>query len=189
MHTGNMAVIATSVMNPMWIGRSIIQDGLPCLNPAIVLARRNKNVIIKLDQWPFDANKHIPRSSSKRAQSITYGEPHFNVRVLFCDHVRTYGDPQVDVCRPADMLSFSCHVSMGRPHKSTYVDLRTCNPSHVIFLWGRSASRRISTCGPVILLMSFSMGMICASRVPSTCGAPGRLQHDANLPGAIVIRE
>jgi hypothetical protein len=79
MHTGNAAVIATGVMNPLWIGRAIVQDGLPCINPKIAQPIKGKIIRIMADQWPFDENKHIPKTASKRAQRITYGDGHFNV--------------------------------------------------------------------------------------------------------------
>lgn len=82
MHTGNTAVIATSVMNPLWIGRSIVRDGLPCFNPQIVnivqLSDRSKVVVIAR-KWPYDNVKHQPKSCSGRSQILTYGLPHYNV--------------------------------------------------------------------------------------------------------------
>lgn len=80
MHTGNMAVIATTVMTPMWIGRAIVKDGFPCINPMIVQIINSKHVQIDALQWPQDRNRRRPHSSSRRSQILTYGEPHFNVR-------------------------------------------------------------------------------------------------------------
>jgi hypothetical protein len=36
MHSGNIKVIVPTIMNPMWISKALIQDGMPCLNPSIV---------------------------------------------------------------------------------------------------------------------------------------------------------
>lgn len=80
MHTGNTAVIATTVMNPLWIGRAILKDGFPCLNPKIVQIVNSKHVQIDAVQWPQDFRHHRPHSSSRRSQILTYGESHFNVR-------------------------------------------------------------------------------------------------------------
>lgn len=80
MHTGNMAVIATTVMTPMWIGCAIVKDGFPCINPMIVQIINSKHVQIDALQWPQDRNRRRPHSSSRRSQILTYGEPHFNVR-------------------------------------------------------------------------------------------------------------
>jgi hypothetical protein len=82
MHTGNTAVIATSVMNPLWIGRSIIKDGLPCFNPDIVNVSQqsgHSKVVVVSRKWPYDALKHQPKSCSGKAQMLTYGMEHYNV--------------------------------------------------------------------------------------------------------------
>lgn len=79
MHTGNTAVISTTVMNPLWIGRAILKDGFPCLNPEKVQIINHKRVIIHPLQWPLNASLNTPHSSSRRAQVLTYGESHYNV--------------------------------------------------------------------------------------------------------------
>jgi hypothetical protein len=83
MHTGNTAVIATTVMNPLWIGRAILKDGFPCLNPLIVHIINSKHVQINALHWPQDLSQNKPHSSSRRSQLLTYGESHFNVRYYF----------------------------------------------------------------------------------------------------------
>ena len=82
MHTGNTAVIATSVMNPMWIGRALLKDGFPCLNSNIVQIISSKHIVIDGRQWPYNDKLHRPHTSSKRAQLLTYGEGHFNVSYI-----------------------------------------------------------------------------------------------------------
>jgi hypothetical protein len=79
MHTGNAAVIATSVMNPLWIGMSIIQDGLPCFNPKYVVTAHGNRIQVLPDVWPYNLKKHQPLCSSQRSQVLTYGESYFNV--------------------------------------------------------------------------------------------------------------
>jgi hypothetical protein len=81
MHTGNVAVIATSVMNPLWVGNAIICDGLPCFNSKIVSLRHN-TVSVVVDRWPFDHVRHHPKTSSKAAQIFSYGTSHFNVSAV-----------------------------------------------------------------------------------------------------------
>ncbi|KIL55667.1 hypothetical protein M378DRAFT_17747 [Amanita muscaria Koide BX008] len=76
MHTGNVAVIATSAMNPLWIGLSIIHDGHPCLNPSIVPSVMGSTFVNVL-QWPLNENR-MPKSASRCAQIRTYGEGHYN---------------------------------------------------------------------------------------------------------------
>ena len=82
MHTGNAAVIATTVMNPLWIGRAVVKDGFPCLNSNVVDVINNKQVYPKANQWPFNDLLRRPHSSSRRSHILTYGESHFNVRTF-----------------------------------------------------------------------------------------------------------
>jgi hypothetical protein len=77
MHTGNVSVIATSAMNPLWIGLSIIHDGHPCINPHIV-PTLTSYPFVNRSRWPFN-NKGQPTSASRGAQLRTYGQRHFNV--------------------------------------------------------------------------------------------------------------
>jgi hypothetical protein len=79
MHTGNTAVIATTVMNPLWIGRAILKDGFPSLNPSKVRIHGSEYIQIDKKQWPTDLTMGNPHSSSRRAQTLTYGESHFSV--------------------------------------------------------------------------------------------------------------
>lgn len=79
MHTGNTAVIATSVMNPLWIGLALVKDGFPCLNAQIARLVDGKHVEIKAGRWPLSRLLHQPQSSSRRSQLFNYGESHFNV--------------------------------------------------------------------------------------------------------------
>jgi hypothetical protein len=83
LHTGNAAVIATSVMNPLWIGRAIIEDGMPSINKDIVHAQRGSRILVKMDQWPFDKGNNLPKSVSKRAQGLTYGDGQYNVSTRY----------------------------------------------------------------------------------------------------------
>ena len=82
MHTGNAAVIATSVMNPLWIGNAIVRDGLPCFNSRIVSLKHKGPVSVVLERWPYDMIRHQPKTSSKAAQIFQYCVGHFNVSRL-----------------------------------------------------------------------------------------------------------
>jgi hypothetical protein len=79
MHTGNAAVISTTLMNPLWIGMSIVQDGLPCLNHTIIPAQSRTCMVIDY-KWPHN-DKLQPKSASRVSQIRNYGEGHFNVSV------------------------------------------------------------------------------------------------------------
>lgn len=88
MHTGNAAVIATSVMNPLWIGQALIQDGIPCLNPKVVNTLMATYITICHEHWPYDETFNLPKCSSRKAQVTTYGEAHYNVsHILLSYHL------------------------------------------------------------------------------------------------------
>lgn len=89
MHTGNAAVIATTVMTPLWIGRAILKDGFPCLNMKIIQIS-GSYIQIDAKRWPFNPKLNGPHSSSRRAQILTYGESHFSVSNLLAPAYR-YG--------------------------------------------------------------------------------------------------
>lgn len=73
MHTGNVAVIATSVMNPLWIGHSIVNDGIPCFNPRTVYIDRYGLPIVSKSHWPYDSIIQQPKSSANKSQRYAYG--------------------------------------------------------------------------------------------------------------------
>lgn len=86
MITGHAKVIATGLMNPMWIGHSVMQDGLPCFNPRLVkfwkdLSKQRSTLKLKIgyEDWPMDKRGLICASASKRTQIFNYGENHFAV--------------------------------------------------------------------------------------------------------------
>jgi hypothetical protein len=80
MHTGNAAVIATSLMNPLWIGLSIIHDGLPCLNPRVI-PTLTSSTLVNVAEWPYN-HRLEPKSASKGSQLRNYGQAHFKVCVM-----------------------------------------------------------------------------------------------------------
>jgi hypothetical protein len=97
MHTGNVAVIATTIMNPLWIGRAITQDGIPCFNPRYVNTGPSSQLVVYPEHWPYNNSKHQPLTSSKRSQILTYSEAHFKVSKysMFC-HLQREPLPFVD---------------------------------------------------------------------------------------------
>lgn len=100
MHTGNMAVIATTVMNPLWIGRALMKDGFPSVNSDIVEFSNENSIKIKGDLWPFNKSLHRPHSSSQRSHLLTYGESHFNVSLhcllIWFSRQKSRTSPHVD---------------------------------------------------------------------------------------------
>jgi hypothetical protein len=82
MHTGNPAVIKTSVMNPLWIGRAIINDGLPSFNSSIVKARFKETVNVFFDLWPYDDIRNMPKSTAERSLRYRYNDQVASVSYL-----------------------------------------------------------------------------------------------------------
>jgi hypothetical protein len=72
MHTGNVAVIATTVMNPLWIGQAIIVDGMPSFNPQMVQINGRGLIQVDKNLWPYDRAIQQPRTSSKTSQTYVY---------------------------------------------------------------------------------------------------------------------
>jgi hypothetical protein len=77
MHTGNAAVIETSLINPLWIGLGIAQDGIACINTKLIPVFTSA-LVINDAEWPYN-NKEEPKSVSKGSQLRNYGEGHFHV--------------------------------------------------------------------------------------------------------------
>jgi hypothetical protein len=102
MHTGNAKVISTSTMNPLWIGFSIIYDGLPCFNGTIVNTRNPGHGIVNLSQWPFDERIQRPKSASKSGLLHYYGPDVFNVSFIHISNIVTWRHFRIktQICLP-----------------------------------------------------------------------------------------
>lgn len=81
LHTGNAKVIATSVMNPLWIGQAIVKDGIPCFNPRIIHLTRGELLDTQLQRWPWDELRQQPRSASRKTQLVMWNEGLSKVRL------------------------------------------------------------------------------------------------------------
>jgi hypothetical protein len=83
-HTGNTAVLATSLMRPLGLSRGALVDGFPMLlnpfqHPEIYLASQH-GFQISTKRWPLKAG--FPAVASKKAQVLTYSINHFLVRLF-----------------------------------------------------------------------------------------------------------
>lgn len=75
MHTGNPAVIKTTVMNVLWIGRAIVDDGLPSFSPAVVNFRGSRELVtVEHGKWPYDDVIRMPKSAAERGLKFRYGD-------------------------------------------------------------------------------------------------------------------
>ena len=80
-HTGNTAVLATSLINPLGLSKGVLKDGFPVLlrtfqQPRIRCAM-NSGFMIDPRRWP--KKDGYPAIASKKAQVLTYSMNHFLV--------------------------------------------------------------------------------------------------------------
>ncbi|KAH9022649.1 hypothetical protein EDB85DRAFT_1895171 [Lactarius pseudohatsudake] len=80
-HTGNTAVLATSLMHPLGLSKGVLKDGFPMLlqlfsQPSIQWAVKF-GLIVDPRRWPLQAKNGHPAIASKRAQILTYSMNHF----------------------------------------------------------------------------------------------------------------
>jgi hypothetical protein len=104
-HTGNTAVFATSLMNPLGLSRGAVKDGFPMLfrlfKQSPILLASQTGFMIEPKNWPI--KDHYPAIASKKAQVLTYSTNHFLVsaflkqpnmedtgHVPVCDTYRTH---------------------------------------------------------------------------------------------------
>ncbi|KAG1811023.1 hypothetical protein EV424DRAFT_1542652 [Suillus variegatus] len=77
-HTGNAKVIATSLMRPLWLVKSLLEQGLPTFAPSVRFPHAPcVPVAISSADWPTLTNMNAPAIASKRSQMLTYGNDHF----------------------------------------------------------------------------------------------------------------
>jgi hypothetical protein len=95
MHSGNTKVIATSIMNPMFIGRALIKDGLPCLNDMMVKFFPS-SWEVSGEHMPYDQTTGIPKSAASSVVRYNY-----NVVVYGVSRQSLYLRPPFVRCRLA----------------------------------------------------------------------------------------
>ncbi|EPQ50156.1 hypothetical protein GLOTRDRAFT_97197 [Gloeophyllum trabeum ATCC 11539] len=76
-HTGSVRVIERRLMTALWTGLALVKDGPPCLNPLLISLSLGDRTAITFshDRWP--TQDLFPALASGRAQSLTYGNAHF----------------------------------------------------------------------------------------------------------------
>ncbi|KAG2029044.1 hypothetical protein BDR03DRAFT_1018980 [Suillus americanus] len=82
-HTGNSKVIATSLMRPLWLVKSLLEQGLPTFAPSVRFSHTPcVPVAISPSEWPTLTNMNVPAIASKRSQILTYGNDHFEACIV-----------------------------------------------------------------------------------------------------------
>ena len=82
-HTGSTKVLTRALMDPLWLGPSLIHDGLPTLSsivcrPGIHWGHFEGH--IQYSNWPVTGNPQHPHMASRRSFAFNYGEDQLVVR-------------------------------------------------------------------------------------------------------------
>lgn len=79
-NTGNAAVIATTLMNPLWVGLSLPEHGTPTFSSLLEMGKTAKDATYISDvNWPRNHLTKAPHTASKRSQIKNYGINHWEV--------------------------------------------------------------------------------------------------------------
>lgn len=131
-HTGNVRVLSTTLMRPMWIVSSLLETGMPTFNPAIFTAHNLSGLplTITLQQWPVQGQGRTPATASKRSQVLTYGPDHYQAsslsrpRTWSCPHVRHSPHIELSPCAvlSAHGVALMCgsRRAWGRPDERSH---------------------------------------------------------------------
>lgn len=84
-HTGSTRVLTKTLMDRMWLGLSVVKDGLPSIADWFISsgALAAGMVSIQKDLWPVHTRTRLPLTASQRSQELTYGKGHYIVSCVF----------------------------------------------------------------------------------------------------------
>lgn len=81
-HTGNVAVIATTLMNRLYVGRSLMDHGTPTFNESVKMGHTHDDAVYVPEVlWPYNSDTREPITASRRSQIFNYGTDHWEVCV------------------------------------------------------------------------------------------------------------
>jgi hypothetical protein len=80
-HTGNVKVLSSAVMKPLFMARAMVELGMPTiLKGAYELPMQGVTpFVVNPHAWPLTANKRGPAICSKASHVFHYGEDHYMV--------------------------------------------------------------------------------------------------------------
>lgn len=79
-HTGNVAVIATTLMDRLYVGRSLIDHGSPTFHECVKTGHTRSDIVNIPDVlWPRHHDTKEPLSASRRSQIFNYGVDQWEV--------------------------------------------------------------------------------------------------------------
>lgn len=87
-HTGNVKVLSTAVMKPLYMTQSVLTVGFLTIMKSIYHEPflNATQFTIQEDLWPLNKSSKGPAICSKRSHIITYNEAHYLVSCLFSNH-------------------------------------------------------------------------------------------------------
>lgn len=82
MHTGSGKCLVRGTMHPSWLTRTLLSDGCPSVNSAIiniVAEPNNVSITLNYDAWPHHPDTDIPISAAKASVLFYYNNDMWNV--------------------------------------------------------------------------------------------------------------
>jgi hypothetical protein len=82
--TGNGRVIIRAAMGPLYLSRSLVEYGMPTINPDIYRrATAQAPLLIYESKWPTIGSTGMPAVASKASQNMHFGSAAFQVSIGF----------------------------------------------------------------------------------------------------------
>jgi len=84
-HTGNTAILATSLMNPLCLSRAVIKDGFPMLCKVFIQSMISSAMKhgFEIDRRDWPLKDGYPAIALRRAQILTYSLDYFMMHLFF----------------------------------------------------------------------------------------------------------
>jgi hypothetical protein len=80
-HTGNVKVLSSAVMKPLFLARAMVELGMPTILKGVyeLPMQGATPFVVNPHAWPLTANKRGPAICSKASHVFHYGEDHYMV--------------------------------------------------------------------------------------------------------------
>jgi hypothetical protein len=93
-YTGSAKVLSRALMDPLYTSRSLIQQGFPTINKAIVSMETSRTtqenvVVISQQGWPLASDRKSPAMCSTACQKMYYSSTMSHVSTIGCIVLRT----------------------------------------------------------------------------------------------------
>ena len=85
-HTGNVKVLSSGVMKPLFLARAMVELGMPTILKGVyeLPFQGATSFTVAAHTWPLTANKQGPATCSKASHIYNYGEDHYMVSERIC---------------------------------------------------------------------------------------------------------